>query len=152
MERRGPVIDESTVTAFEHSIGHRLPDDYRRFLLEVNGGDPADSNRRAPFGLLNRFFSLADPDDDMSLETANSFPEPPSPELLCIGADGTGTAVFVVIAGGRRGQVWTLDTENPRPVGSNPRVLWHDRRDMEKVADSFAEFVRQLGPLQLAGV
>ena len=153
MERPGPVIDESVVTAFEHRIGHRLPDDYRRFLLEVNGGDPADSNRRAPFGLLNRFFSLADPDDDMSLETANSgIPELPSHDLLYVGYDTMGCNVYIVIAGELRGQVWIEDTEDPRPVGSNPRVLWHDRRDMEKVADSFAEFARQLGPLQLAGV
>jgi len=27
-------------------------------------------------------------------------------------------------------------------------VLWHDRRDMKKVADSFAEFLSRLGPLE----
>jgi hypothetical protein len=152
MERRGPVIDESVVTAFEQRLGHRLPDAYRRFLLEMNGGRPGDTSCKASFGVMNWFFSLADPDDDRSLESANSgIPELPSRDLLYVGYDGCGTDVYVVLSGEHRGQVWIEDTADPRPEGSNPRVLWHDRRDMEKVADSFAEFARQLGPLQIAG-
>jgi SMI1 / KNR4 family (SUKH-1) len=148
MERRGPVIDDTDVSRFEQEIGHRLPDDYRRFLLEVNGGRPADSCREASFGIMNWFFSLADPNDERSLEGANGgIPEPPSRDLLYIGYDGSGTDVYVVLSGERRGQVWIQDTEDPRPVGSNPRVLWHDRRDMDKVADSFEEFLRTLKPL-----
>ena len=139
------------MTAFEQRIGHRLPEDYRRFLLAVNGGDPADSNRVAPFGILNRFLSLTN-EDDHNLEGANGgIPELPSRDLLYVGYDTMGCNVYVVIAGELRGQVWIEDTEDPRPEGSNPRVLWHDRRDMEKVADSFAEFARQLGPLNIAG-
>ncbi|HWO23689.1 MAG TPA: SMI1/KNR4 family protein [Kofleriaceae bacterium] len=149
MQLKGSTIDESVVTAFEQRLGHRLPDDYRRFLIEVNGGRPGDTHRRASFGVMNWFFSLADPDDERSLAGANSgIPELPSRDLLCVGYDGSGTDVFVVIAGERRGQVWMQDTEDPRPADANPRVLWHDRRDMEKIADSFSEFMRQLGPLE----
>jgi SMI1 / KNR4 family (SUKH-1) len=150
MTRRGPFVDESILAAFEASIGHRLPEDYRQFLLEVNGGRPDDCNCRASFGAITTFLSLGDPNDARNLESANRYPEPPSRDLLYIGYDGCGTDVYVVIAGERRGQVWIEDTEDPRPEGSNPRVLWHDRRDMEKVADSFEAFMRTLGPLKSA--
>lgn len=44
----------------------------------------------------------------------------------------------------------TLMPRNPRPTDSNPRVEWFDRRDVWKVADSFAEFMASLKPLDAA--
>ena len=34
------TTNESAIQEFEKLIGHRLPDDYREFLLEFNGGHP----------------------------------------------------------------------------------------------------------------
>jgi hypothetical protein len=34
-------IDEAILTNFEDQLGYKLPDDYRSFLLTVNGGIPA---------------------------------------------------------------------------------------------------------------
>ena len=42
--------------------------------------------------------------------------------------------------------IWYLETEDP-PTGSNPRVEWFDRRNVSKLADSFAEFMDSLRPL-----
>ena len=51
----GPPVNESDVVAFEHRIGVALPADYRRFLMEVNGGDgPADESGYP----ADRYFSL----------------------------------------------------------------------------------------------
>src|SRR5262245_64988439 len=51
----GPPIGESDVAAFERRIGVALPADYRRFLLEVNGGDgPVDESGYPP----DRYWSL----------------------------------------------------------------------------------------------
>jgi hypothetical protein len=38
---RGPVVGETEVAAFERWCGFCLPPDYRRFLLEQNGGERA---------------------------------------------------------------------------------------------------------------
>ena len=38
---RGPVVGETEVAAFERSCWFYLPPDYRRFLLEQNGGERA---------------------------------------------------------------------------------------------------------------
>ena len=48
--------------------------------------------------------------------------------------------------GSHRGEVW-LQVPDERPNGSNPRTEWHDRRDMKKLAGSFAEFMASLKPL-----
>ena len=45
MERRGPVVTEADVRAFEKKLGATLPDDYRAFLLEVNGGRTVKQQR-----------------------------------------------------------------------------------------------------------
>ncbi|HWO21739.1 MAG TPA: SMI1/KNR4 family protein [Kofleriaceae bacterium] len=148
MERRGPAVHESDVAAFEGRLGHRLPDDYRRFLLEVNGGRPDDTSCQYKFGVINQFFSLNDPHTGRDLTAANKRPAIPSRQLLYVGVDGMGTRFLVALAGDQRGQVWIQDMANPRPDDANPRVLWHDRRDLEKLADSFEELMRTLGPLQ----
>ena len=70
MERRGPQIGEAEVAAFEQRLGSTLPDDYRRFLLEVNGGRPSEENARHPYDIVNSLFSLADKDhESRDLET-----------------------------------------------------------------------------------
>ena len=163
MKERGPQITEAAVVKLETQLGAKLPDDYRAFLLDVNGGQTARSHRqfmivskkgRKDGTLLNSLNSLDDPDDQFNLATRwmwsqrqfpPDFPDLP-PEVLPIGYDGFGGTVGLVVAGPRRGQVWFLDGVDPRPEGSNPRVEWFDRRDVSKIADSFREFMAGLGP------
>jgi hypothetical protein len=138
MERRGPQVTDAQIEAFERSFGHRLPDDYRQFLLDVNGGAPDIANCDFDQGVVNRLFSIDDiNDDDDSRDLATRANRQrarlPSPDLLYIGHDD-------------RGEVWYM-VEEDRPDDANPRVLWHDRRDMRKLADSFEQFMRSLRPL-----
>ncbi len=67
MERRGRPVDDAAVARFEQQIGHRLPDDYRRFLLEVNGGRLAESARQFSRGVVNQLFSLDDDNESRDL-------------------------------------------------------------------------------------
>jgi hypothetical protein len=151
MERRGPPVTEENIATFEQRFGHTLPDDYRRFLLEVNGGRLAEDNTRFEDDTINSLFSLADKDhDSRDLETrarwAREMALVPHPDLLFIGNFDTGR-ILLMLSGSHRGELWSQDTVDPRPDDANPRVLWHDRRDMTKVTDSFEEFIRRLEPL-----
>ncbi|HWO18434.1 MAG TPA: SMI1/KNR4 family protein [Kofleriaceae bacterium] len=149
MSRRGPAVAESSVAAFEQRLGHLLPTDYRRFLLEVNGGEPDDSSCEFSLGAVTMFFSICDDaDDSRDLEDANRWfnVSPSRNDLLFVAHDSSGANILLALTGEHRGQVWVQDVADSRPDGSNPRVLWHDRRDMKKAADSFDEFLRQLGP------
>lgn len=61
----GPLVKEGDISAFEERCGFALTPDYRRFLLEQNGGERAAAARTkrdiAREGALrrHRFFSLA---------------------------------------------------------------------------------------------
>lgn len=145
MEQRGPVVTEADVAAFEKRLGFTLPDDYRAFLLAVNGGRLDARNRRFEWGTVNWLLSLRDSDESSDIEERRDLE--PSPQLLFVGYDGFGCRLLVVLDGAHRGEVWYFDRLNERPVDANPRVAWHDRRDMKKLAGSWREFVATLGPI-----
>jgi hypothetical protein len=151
MQRRGPQVTDAQIRTFEELFGHPLPDDYRQFLLAVNGGRLDRANREFAQGVVNRLFSLEDTDDDSrDLATRASWERAslPSPDLLPIGHYDGGNSLLLVLAGEHRGEVWFMLTgDDARPDDANPRVLWHDRRDMRKLADSFEQFMRSLRPL-----
>jgi cell wall assembly regulator SMI1 len=154
MVRRGPEVADADIRRFERELGHELPADYRAFLLDVNGGRPDRAHRRFPLRkgrtILNSLFSLNDPDDSRNLAAAQRYrkPEDGLPrEALEIGYDDVGARILLILAGSHRGEVWYLDLADPRPTGSNPRVDWFDRRDAWKLADSFAQFMASLMPL-----
>ncbi len=160
MVRRGCEVTVDAVQRFERELGLEIPDDYRRFLLEVNGGRTARSHRvfvvqrrasrQRDETVLNSLFSLDDSDDSRDLATAQKpyNPDAKLPDgLLEIGYDGMGGRIVLSLVGPHRGEVWYLDTGDPRPIDANPRVEWFDRRDVWKIAGSFAEFMAGLKPL-----
>lgn len=88
MKHRGPAIGEADLVAFEQRLGCSLPEDYRRFLLEVNGGFSADENARFQYGVLHRLFSLGDKENesnDLEICTGWARAVVPHPDLLLIG-------------------------------------------------------------------
>ena len=154
----GPRVTEDDVRRFEREFGLELPADYRAFLLEVNGGHAPRSHcvftlrrgSRQDEGILNSLFSLNAADDQGDLATAQKHysPDVKLPEgFLEIGYDGFGCPVVLPLVGQHRGEIWYFDIEDLRPTGSNPRVEWFDRRDVWKLADSFAAFMAGLRPL-----
>lgn len=157
MNERGPRVTDLEVAQFEAELGIRLPDDYRDFLLTVNGGRTARSHRvftirlrkvRTDETVLNSLNSLSDPDDRSDIKTRWKRAREWLPsEVIPVGYDDGGGTLVVVIAGPRRGQVWFLDGVDPRPEDANPRVEWFDQRDVSKVANSFREFMLGLRPL-----
>jgi hypothetical protein len=115
----------------------------------VNGGRLDRANREFDQGVVNRLFSLEDTDDDsrdLATRANRERKSLPSPDLLFIGHDDGSNSLLLALAGEHRGEVWFM-VDDERPEDANPRVLWHDRRDMRKVADSFEQFMRALRPL-----
>ncbi len=146
MEQRGPVVSEAEVAAFEKRLGFVLPDDYRAFLLAVNGGQLDERNRRFDWGTVNWLLSLRDEDESSDLDERRDLD--PAAQLLFVGYDGFGCRLLVVLDGDHRGEVWYFDRLNERPADANPRVAWHERRDMKKLAGSWREFLASLRPIE----
>ena len=151
MNERGPQVTDAQIQAFEQSFGHRLPDDYRQFLLDMNGGQPDNAQCEFEQGVVNCLFSLDNADGescDLATQANRARTSLPNPDLLYIGYDDCDGELLLVLAGSHRGEVWRMLTgDDARPDDANPRVLWHDRRDMRKLAGSFEQFMRSLRPL-----
>lgn len=71
----GPPLTESDIVAFEREIGCGLPDDYRTFLLAVNGGFPQPPRQftlRGQVHEFGKFLQIApDPSEQMRLAFAS---------------------------------------------------------------------------------
>lgn len=148
MTRRGPEVTEAAVAAFERAIGTTLPEPYRAFVMSINGGRLAPENRRfSNRFVVNSMYSLDDPDEARRLVGPGVRGEAATTELLPIAYDDVGNEISIAIAGEHRGEVWYWRLTDARGDDGNPRVQWHDRRDMKKLADSFDEFLAGLGPL-----
>ncbi len=148
MEARGNHITEVDVSAFEERLQRALPADYRDFLLAVNGGRPARSKCVFAAGVINRLFSLGDEKESRNLEicAGRARVRLPSPDLLEVGYNGTGGSILIALHPDRAGEVWFHEPSD-RPADANPRVLWHDRRDMKKLAPNWRDFMTNLGPI-----
>jgi hypothetical protein len=147
-ERRGPEVTESDVDGFEQRFGVVLPRDYRAFLLEVNGGRTAETHCEFDRGTLNGLFSLNDPDESRDLAGWNELvrKDLKTPDIITVGADDGGGQILLAVSGEHSGEIW-FQVHDERPWDANPRVLWHDRRDVRKLADSFTAFMSSLIPL-----
>ena len=146
-----------TVQHFEKNVmKNTFPEDYKLFLKTTNGGRPDMEHRTFPFGEsqtrtnVNLLFGLNHRTESMDLEVRNAYwwKEGASKDLLFIGVDDGGSKILLVVGGPRKGEVWLMDRHRQRDDGSNPRVEWFDRKDMQKVSDDFTEFLDSLGPLQ----
>ena len=147
-EVRGPEITESDVTVFEQRFGVVLPCDYRAFLLEVNGGFTTETHCEYDRGYLSEFFSLNAPRELFDLAAWNERvrEDLKTSDLIIVSVDGMGGRILLAVSGDHSGELW-LQVHDERPWDANPRVLWHDRRDFRKLADSFAAFMSSLRPL-----
>jgi len=114
----------------------------------VNGGRTPRSHcvfalrrgARQNESILSSLFSLNAPSDQDDLATAQLYRDPKPPEgVLEIGYDSFGCPVVLPLIGQHLGEVWYFDIEGDSE--DRARVDWFDRRDVWKLADSFAEFM-----------
>ena len=106
---------EAALAAFESSIGCRLPDDYRRFLLTCAGGYHQGS---AEFnwpqghwaGAVQEVLGLRR--DECSLVQTRRTPQWPTvDELLWIMSDHGGNPICMTIDEAHFGRIWFMDHE-----------------------------------------
>lgn len=137
----GPAIRVATVEAFEQTIGHPLPADYRTFLIESNGGVPVQDHipSNADVG-IDAFFSLDSNDPDYGMAPhlavyADRYPATMLPIASSVGSN----LILIDVAGDDIGSVWFWDHEAEADEGEPPRT-----DNITKLADDFDSFLDQL--------
>lgn len=149
-----PPAPPAQFSAFERSIGHPLPDDYRRFLTACNGGyvggslwfngptpdgSPADAGVHHIGGFREEsHFSLSD---------ARECYEGRIPAaLVWIMDDPFGNAICIGVSEPYRGRIYFWDHENEPADDWDGEV--ETAGNLQLLANSFTEFVAGLGPVE----
>lgn len=113
LERRRRGAAEGDIEALEREIGTRLPDDYRTFLLESDGGIPETNEFEIPGedndSGVNEFLSVAEI-RSVRAEDAGRFADDAVPIAHAEG----GNLVFLDVASGGV-LFWDHEFENARP-------------------------------------
>ncbi len=138
----GPTCEDEIVK-FEEHIGHRLPDDYREFLLQHNGGSPEPDaftlvmDEREEEDIVMCFFPMRDLSlgtieveefdelrswpvhcawEDLTDDLENLYEKELDETLLPIGTDGSTNYFCLVLDGARRGSILFLENEMAETV------------------------------------
>ncbi len=134
-EQPGQPADPAAVAGLERALGHQLPDDYRRFLLEVGGGKPQanvlDGEGRVG---VQRFLDLG---GTLDLRRHQYGDRIPAGYLPIADAEGGNLLLLDLDAGA----VWFWDHEREAEEGAAP-----DPGAVAKVAESFADLYARLRP------
>jgi hypothetical protein len=115
LTKKGPPLDDALVVKLEEAIGHRLPDDYRSFLLETNGGVPVPNGvvvRGWPDGStdvqvlfgVNRTYEASRIEWCYSILVAHV-----GNDVLPIARDSIGNFFVMHLVGARRGAIEFVD-------------------------------------------
>lgn len=139
--RHGPATD-SQITALESHIGFSLPDDYKKFLREHNGGCPEPN----AFYFINEFgdreedivecfFPVRDIDcgamtevsmddlpdwpvtcawDDLQSDYRDIYEQEPERQVLPIGTDGSSNYIALLLEGDDAGEIVFFEHEMAR--------------------------------------
>lgn len=141
MDGRGPALRESELDAFEEGLGTRLPFDYRRFLIEWNGGAPVPAafHAGAETSMVSRFYTLgaAVPIDDLAMRHI-AFQRLVPTGLLAIGRDVNANLLCLAVVGDDYGRVYHHAVDRPSRIRQVP-PLW--------IARTFSTFLDSLFPL-----
>lgn len=142
-EYRGPSMSKRDLAALEKRLGLRLPDDYREFLLTINGGRPRTHEvfdiGKKDSSLLDILYSAKRDDEhqDLTVFRRHRLLEKRVPrDLLPIGEDQGNSQICLGIGEENYGKVffWDLEDEREQPTYENVALI----------ADSFAEFLDSL--------
>ena len=138
----GPNLTSDDIDAFEKRHNVVLPNDYRTFLQQFNGGMPSKEVLDRPNGpsiVVWLFYSLND-GTNFDLDKACyslDWEEAHEQGYLCIGRDPGGSGIFISTKGDDRGAILFFDREETlRPASGAVRI-----------ADSFDSMMSNLRPL-----
>jgi len=142
-----PPLSEARLVQVEEKIGIRLPEQYRRFLLKYNGGQPIPASfhyktEAGPYSgsMVDWFLAIYDGEYN-NFESwfelcKGEQPRVPA-NLVPIAHDPGGNLICISVSGSDQGAVYFWDHENE--AEDEP-----DYRNVHLIDDTFDEFLAHL--------
>jgi hypothetical protein len=149
-ESKAPISEEK-ITAFEKEIDHKLPDDYREFLLKHNGGYPkprafdicwSTEEQKEEFtnsSLTGWFYHLDDEETSNLLKSFHMKRKWIPKDTIAIGYDAGGSEILLGTYGENRGKIFYWVNEAAEEESDNPGY-----ENVGFIANSFQEFLDSL--------
>jgi cell wall assembly regulator SMI1 len=135
--RREPAASPELIDRLERRIGRPLPDSYRHYLLQQDGGRLA-SNDQA----VNTVFGLGDVPDWASMwDVLDTYAGRMPGWLLPVADDEYGNVFAISLRDGDRGSVWFWDHEEESGDNEEPA-----EDNIRRVASDWPAFLQSLGP------
>jgi len=160
---QGRKLHEEDILDLEHRLGHSIPADYKRFLLDYNGGSPqqncheVQNTEGTNIGsaiAIRWFYSIGGPEDLSSVFlfggitereirkvysiewNYSTFRERIPKNFLPIGCDSGGNQICISLYGEDEGNIWYWDHD--------AETYPPDYSNCYKVADSFQDLLNGL--------
>ncbi|WP_437775756.1 SMI1/KNR4 family protein [Sorangium sp. So ce1097] len=145
IENHGPKIYDVDISNLEQRLGAALPEEYRRFLLDFNGGIPAPDTVDVE-GLpgasadVQVLFGIGRPIESSNIDwNLTALAERLEAGMLPIAADSGGNVFCLALQGYRRGSVFYCDLESVfGNLAATPQMF--------QVASNFDVFMTRLRP------
>jgi hypothetical protein len=140
------------IEAFEANIAKKLPNDYKMFLLEFNGGEPESNEFSVPKAKtgssVRMFYGLIDKhkEGDLFHEHKIMFDRVPA-NFLPIGGDSCGNCICLSLHSDTFGQVFFWDHELEADEGE-PATF----SNLFRIGNSFTEFFENLKQFDVSQV
>lgn len=145
MLKENGSLKEEVLQAIEEYWGFGLPKDYRKFLLQYNGGIPVEKkyyfkNTKEPGG-ITEFFGFIKGYNHNLLRQATFTGDRVPKNMLSIGDAPCGDLILLTVKGKDRNKVylWDHEMEADPAQGEVP-----DYSNLTLIADSFTEFIEGL--------
>lgn len=145
-----PPTSESEINDFEQKWNINLPENYKNFLLENNGGRPAEdltfpikNDPPLNLGVINFFYGInAGEHNDLDKEMRVHEDRVPK-GFVPIAGDPMGNEICLAVSGEHEGEVYFWEHEEEAEDGEEPTM-----QNMYLVANSFEEFLNNLKPYE----
>ncbi len=148
----GPKLNQEVLTEIEKKINHKLPKEYKEFMLQYNGGAPVPSAFRIQWsgqewaegdeaGLLEYLFSIYDEPAVNFLKNYITYNGRIPKDTIAIANDPGGNVILLGTGESNEGKVyyWDHNHEIDEEEEEEP-----DYRNVGLIANSFNEFIDSL--------
>ncbi|MDP2193196.1 MAG: SMI1/KNR4 family protein [Alphaproteobacteria bacterium] len=119
-----------TISIIENFLNYKLPSDYKKFLIEINGGVPLKKyfiyNQTG--SSLKCFFGINKHKDFNLIKFYNDYKDIIPSDIIPIGQDEGGNILLLAVSGKNYGCIFYLDHDQPIQI----------------IANSFDEFLSML--------